>query len=534
MNPAYIVFAASYIKTFDKHEAHGDMKEYLDVAIRLALDNPLFASSEKAIKLWDQFSEKIGVPDFQRANVFECFQQNKLLSLKNHPNPRSLFPLQVEVSGNGYVLMNQESGARDVLIFQGCASNDVQKVLEFRLYSCSVQYDSDFDTFRMNMHLVDYDTKIGLLVIESLVSDPNILLNFKSYSNLWLQGFITNNKQNMVAARLNPLDMKSQMFMHDYISVAESMQFSKTQCIAAINAFLKDLIDASIQDPLSAYNEQCIRNWVLRYSKYYSELEMEYILENFYSAKLNFIRFSGTERIETRLPAKIKIAKCDFIITRELGRGGYGVAFNGYVQGVPQDDLVIKLLFPNKPNSRESFYNEIIALSKLKRLVLYDASVLVICQKKIKGTPLDLVLGSCQRGSELEKSLSVKYMNLCQNFYDKYGLIHGDVRPENVIADKNQNLELIDFGMTRSGSHFGSNAQAVLEQDIMKAYNEYEYFFARLQAQKALDNPLDKLSRQKILEYMSSLQKTNRIKDLQIWTRYYQQKCCSLKKSKSN
>ena len=526
LNPAYIVFATSYIKTCDTNEAHNDLKEYLDIALKLALQNPFLKTSERVVMLWIEFSEKIGAPSIQRDNVLECFERNRLLALKIHPNIASLFPLELCISGKGYVLMNQESESSSVLIFQGCAGDDVQRVLEFRLYSSSTQYDLAFNAFRMNMQLVDYNTKIGLIVIESIASDPNILLNFQSYSNTWLESFISNNKHNMVAARMNPLDTQSQIFMHDYITVAESMKFTKAQCMAVINAFLRDLIDASIQDdPLSLYNEKCIQNWVLGYRKYYSQAEIEHYLERFNSGKLNWIRFN---EIETkRFPIEIKIAKSSFIITNELGRGGYGVAFSGYMKGVSQDDLVIKLLFSESSYSRESFFNEIVALSRLKRLVMYEAAQLVICQKKVNGTPLDIVLNSCRRGSELEKSLSAKYMNLCQKFYDRYGLIHGDVRPENVIADENLNLQLIDFGMTKSASVLGPNAPAYLEKDILKSLTEYEFYFVKQDALKALDDPADKSSGGKILEYISILQKTNRDKQVQIWTKYFQQNYCS-------
>jgi hypothetical protein len=305
--------------------------------------------------------------------------------------------------------------------------------------------------------------------------------------------------------------------MQEYITIAESMHFTKTQCMAVVDAFLKDLIDASIRDdPLSLYNENCIQSWLLRYREYYAEAEIEHYLERFHSGKWNYIRFSETEILAEKFPIEIKIGKRNCIITKELGRGGYGSAFSAYMKGVPQDHLVIKVLFPEKTDSRESFFNEIVALSQLKRLVVYDASQFVICQKKINGTPLDVVLSSCIRGSEQEKYLSAKYVNLARLFYDKYGMIHGDVRPENVIVDENQNLELIDFGMTKSATLFGPNALAYLEKDILKSSNEYDLFFSRLQAQRALNNPKEKHSKQRILEYIFSLQKTNRIKDLQI------------------
>jgi hypothetical protein len=524
LNPAYVYFASSYVKTLDASEDHNDVKEYLDMAVRCALKNPFDETAENVVVLWETFSQKIGIPGFQRDNVMVCFERNKLLALKKHPNVVSLFPLEIRISGNGYVLMDQESRNTGALIFHGCAVDDVQRVLEFRLYSSSTKYDEDFDVFRMNMQLKDYDTKIGLMVLESLVSDPNVLLNFQNYSNLWLQSFISNNKHNMVAARMNPLDEKAQSFMHEYITVAESMQFTKTQCMAVVDAFLKDLIDASIgDDPLSLYNEKCIQNWLLRYREYYAEAEIEHCLERFYSGKWNYIRFSEPELLAEKFPIEIKIGKRDCIITKELGRGGYGTAFSAYMKGFPGDHLVIKVLFPDKPNSRESFFNEIVALSQLKRLVVYDASQFVICQKKINGNPLDVVLSSCIRGSEQEKNLAAKYMKLGRTFYDKYGLIHGDVRPENVIVDDNQNLELIDFGMTKSASIFGPNALAYLEKDILKSSNEYELFFSRIEAQRALVNPKEKDSKQRILEYIFSLQKTNRAKDLQIWTKYYQQ-----------
>ena len=533
LNPAYVVFAASYINTFDKDKYHPEIKEYLDFALQTVLKDPFSGISGKILKCWMDFHEKIGLSSHQRNFVLAQFERQGIINLKKHPNPISVLPLEFSISGDKYVILYQGCVDKNpkCAIFRGCTDCNVQEFLEFRLYFFQRDYLNEFDSFRMSMELVDYDEEIGILIIKNSKSDQNALLNFRTYFGEQRRNdFLSEHTADVLTARIYPLEQGSQIFMSNYIHKAIKLNFSNSQCLVVINAFLRDLVNAASECPLVPYNEKCIRNWLTKYREYYSEFEVENILDAFNSVKLDFLRLRSKKNSKEILPAEIKITNWDFIFTSELGRGGYGVTYNCYVKGVPQDQLVIKLLFRSDQQARESFYNEIVALSRLNRLVVYDASAMVICQKKIVGIPLDVLLQTCEFGSEFERSISVKYMSLAQNFYENYGLIHGDVRPENVIADLNHNLELIDFGMTRSALILGSNTQSHLEQDILKACNEYKYFFSRLDAHRVLENPIGPESIVKILEFLEILKSTKRFKDFQIWSNFLNHKY----KSKSN
>jgi hypothetical protein len=92
LNPAYIVFATSYIKTCDTNEAHNDLKEYLNIALKLALQNPFLETSERVIMLWIEFSEKINAPSslfWNALNGTDCLRY-PILPLYFHWNFVSL------------------------------------------------------------------------------------------------------------------------------------------------------------------------------------------------------------------------------------------------------------------------------------------------------------------------------------------------------------------------------------------------------------------------------------------------------------
>ena len=495
------------------------------------MEDPFNPTSKLALELWIEYCKDNQKSTDGIINVVKRFEKCKILALKKHSNPYSVLPLDLSLSGDSYVLIGRSESKKNIkyISFKGCKNINVQDILEIRLYFCQQIYRDHFDYFRQNSLLADYDEQMGVMIIKMEIADPNVLLGFKTYHQEGFGEFLKDNAEKVLQARMKPLERSSQKFVCSYVQKAEKMGFSKKQCLIVLNAFLQDLINAANPNPLSSYNEECINNWLKGHETYFNSFEPNYLLDNYNATKIEYLRCSQSKNVGVYLPVIIKVANWDFVITEELGRGGYGVTYDGYVKGIPHDKLVLKLLFTSDQNVQNSFYNEITALNVLKRLMVYDASLLVICYRKVIGMPLDLLLEEHGLGSQMERLIYSKYAKLSDDFYQNTRLVHGDIRPQNIIMDPNQNLQLIDFGMTKSGSRHGSSLQLHLEADYSKSMNEYKHFFAKIEAQNAKKNPSNPNSAGKILQLLASLRATKRFNELKQWSDYFTSTyCCDL------
>lgn len=188
---------------------------------------------------------------------------------------------------------------------------------------------------------------------------------------------------------------------------------------------------------------------------------------------------------------------------RPLGEGSYGVAFEALDS--LGNHVVVKFFKPTS-SLHDDFINEAEALKKTNRLEAADFTKIILVQKFITGTPLDEILTQ-KLDIEEKQRLFGQYMSLVEDFAKKNEMVHGDIRPWNVLVDKKNNeMILIDFGMTRPLSSDSEIAKNQIADDKEKAIKEWRYLFIHQQGEKALRSPQIENARKKIQIYANAME----------------------------
>jgi serine/threonine protein kinase len=140
----------------------------------------------------------------------------------------------------------------------------------------------------------------------------------------------------------------------------------------------------------------------------------------------------------------------EYMVKRFIGRGRDGVVYEGYrASDAMMKPVIIKSYLRNEYNM-EAFQNEEFALEQQSRLIHADPNHMIIVQIKIDGDTLGSVISSLilsEKYAECEELLD-RYSAVPRKFRDRFGLVHNDAHPDNIIVDRDDVLHLIDFGKT--------------------------------------------------------------------------------------
>ena len=170
---------------------------------------------------------------------------------------------------------------------------------------------------------------------------------------------------------------------------------------------------------------------------------------------------------EVIFPKAITIAKnssfsketVNYALTSFVCRGADGAVYEGYDTKNPKDLLIFKCYAGGfywqlgYDTAKRIFDTEVWVLQRLSRLVNADRENLLSVQPKIEGISLEAYLSIVGLNNNINKShtqIKDEYLNLPGEFRKKWNLIHGNVRPSNVIIDSLGNMHLIDFGRSRT------------------------------------------------------------------------------------
>jgi serine/threonine protein kinase len=141
-----------------------------------------------------------------------------------------------------------------------------------------------------------------------------------------------------------------------------------------------------------------------------------------------------------------------------LGRGGMGEVWRAHDTGTDRI-VAIKLLpahFSDNEDFQRRFRREAHAAARLDSphvIPIYDYGEiegrLYVCMRLIKGRDLQTVLAD----GPLEPSRAVRiieHVAVALHAAHEVGLLHRDVKPSNILLDKNDFAYLIDFGIARA------------------------------------------------------------------------------------
>jgi hypothetical protein len=150
---------------------------------------------------------------------------------------------------------------------------------------------------------------------------------------------------------------------------------------------------------------------------------------------------------------KLIIQKDRLTFSEFLGGGAYGRVYklsHAIVNKKEETHLVMKKLYDN---DLAEFNRELLALHVTGMLVKAYPEHSILLQKEVKGKPLDVLIDEAMTTSTDPTILSrykASYDKLAHQFYETYGLFHGDIRPGNVMVQADGTMQLIDFGRTTS------------------------------------------------------------------------------------
>ena len=156
-------------------------------------------------------------------------------------------------------------------------------------------------------------------------------------------------------------------------------------------------------------------------------------------------------------------------IDKVLGSGGFGITYLAYDEKLDRK-VAVKEYFPDGIATRTgnkvtmpptldnnenllSFKNEARSIAKLKNIgivsvydVIEENDTVYIVMEYIEGTPFSSLLGN------IDEKNAVKYMRQIAEAIGSVhavGLLHQDIKPENIILAKDGSVKIIDFGSSR-------------------------------------------------------------------------------------
>jgi eukaryotic-like serine/threonine-protein kinase len=146
-------------------------------------------------------------------------------------------------------------------------------------------------------------------------------------------------------------------------------------------------------------------------------------------------------------------------VDETIGRGGMAMVYRGYDELLHRD-VAIKVLGPvaaNATGSREEFLDEARAAAALSHeniVRIYDAGVhrnerYIVMEYVPGGSLFELI----QAESPLSVARSIQLstqMADALGYGHQHGIIHCDVKPQNVLLDEGGRPKLVDFGISRS------------------------------------------------------------------------------------
>ncbi|MFC1586886.1 protein kinase [Planctomycetota bacterium] len=160
-----------------------------------------------------------------------------------------------------------------------------------------------------------------------------------------------------------------------------------------------------------------------------------------------------------------------YVIREQIGRGGMGVVYKAYEKNL--DRMVAVKFLPQHmcadSNYRDRFLNEARAAAKLEHpsiIPVYTAgeyeAQLYIAMQFVKGKTLADMLDQ-QKVLQTQTGLEVARGVLAAlEHAHRRGLVHRDIKPDNIMIDNQGNVKVMDFGLAKISNISGGLTQSGL------------------------------------------------------------------------
>ena len=213
------------------------------------------------------------------------------------------------------------------------------------------------------------------------------------------------------------------------------------------------------------------RNENLNENKIHEELELEKIKSNRLQSELNRLKnIKETLNSKSLLQFINKISFNSLGLGKKIGQGGFSEIYESQWLGIP---VAVKVIFDPKITEAllEEFNNEIEKLFILRHpyiIQLYGITdkdksqkLAVITELAPKGSLFDYL----HKNPKTKNNLSLDFKNkmtkqlICTMAYiHSRGYVHRDLKTQNILLDKNLDMKMCDFGLTKLKSELNSGS----------------------------------------------------------------------------
>lgn len=145
-----------------------------------------------------------------------------------------------------------------------------------------------------------------------------------------------------------------------------------------------------------------------------------------------------------------------YIILKRLGNGGMGCVFHVRSNVIETDEYALKVLDKEAYGNKMDFMREADVMKSLDHPgipkmidVIQDESYVYMVQEYIRGEPLSVIIRKCGRIDEAYIKVWMKSMAETLNYLHNQGLIHRDIKPDNMMLTHDCEIKIIDFGLAR-------------------------------------------------------------------------------------
>jgi serine/threonine protein kinase len=179
----------------------------------------------------------------------------------------------------------------------------------------------------------------------------------------------------------------------------------------------------------------------------------------------------------------------NYRIISKIGEGGMGIVYLAKHDALPDRKAAINILnpeFTDDEDLKQRFFDEAVVLSSLNHdniVTLYDFiaedNYFYLIMEYIEGKGLDEIIKNNYRGLTENRCLNIFLQILdAFSFAHSRGIIHGDIKPSNIIVQADDTPKILDFGiakvlqtsmyLTRTGKKIGSLLYMSPEQILGK------------------------------------------------------------------